>query len=94
MFQLFAHNTGEPHVEPSTVDTMWVNVLPFAGLALILLVMTYGFKTKLSTRIVVAMTYLLVVGVGMFQLAPIASTIAIIIGFGLALGTMLLQAKR
>lgn len=98
MLHFFAHNTGESHLE--TVETagalpfIWANLLPFALLGLIWLVMTYGFKAKASTRLIVIMTYLLIVGVTMFQMAPVASIISLIAGFGLALGTMLFQAKR
>lgn len=98
MLQFFAHDSGEPHIEtPETAGAMpfiVANILPFALLALLWVVMTYGLKVKPPTRLIVVMTYLLIAGVTMFQAAPVASIISLVVGFGLALSTMIFQAKR
>lgn len=98
MLHIFAHTSGEPHLEtPQTAGTLpfiWANALPFVGLALLWVIMTYGFKAKASTRLIAIMIYLLIVGVTMFQVAPIASITSLTVGFGLALSSMLFRAKR
>lgn len=56
--------------------------------------MSHVFKAKVATRLIVVMTYLLLVGVTLFQTAPAASIISLMGGFGLALSSVIGQAKR
>lgn len=60
------------------------------------LLTTYVVKLRLSTRMLGMLLYLLIVGVGTYQIAPIASTSALAGGFGLALVLVLtsLAVKR
>jgi len=56
--------------------------------------MTYVFKLSLATRILIMMGAFLVIGIGTYTIAPLASVIALAGGIGLALFTTLLQLAK
>lgn len=103
-----AHD-GHSHDEPQTTELVtsepaatttnylgdvMVNLLPFVVLIAILLFMHYALKTKKSTIINVALVYLLVVGLTTYSIAPIASIVSLVLGFGLALVIVLGRVKN
>src|SRR5687768_5768400 len=63
-------------------------------LVVVWLLMTYVFKLSLATRILMMMGAFLVIGIGTYTIAPLASVIALAGGIGLALFTTLLQLAK
>ncbi|HSE29173.1 MAG TPA: hypothetical protein VLA77_01135 [Candidatus Saccharimonadales bacterium] len=98
-----AHDSGVPHEEVEQIQEssemvnstanylsdVAVNILPFAVLLILLILMTFVLKNRVSTRVNVTLIYLLIVGLTSYAVAPIASIISLIIGFGLALFVVL-----
>lgn len=68
-----------------------VGIGTILAIGLFWIVATYGFKLKFPVKMLVIMTVLLVAGVVSYQYAPITSTVALGLGFALALGGMFLQ---
>lgn len=87
--------TSEPAV--TTTDYLGgilVNLLPFVVLIAILLFMHYALKSKRSTIVNVALVYLLLIGLTTYSIAPIASIVSLVLGFGLALIIVLGRVKN
>lgn len=95
----FAH-AGHVHEEvipvaahPNTWQLIGLNLLPFVGLAVLLLGMRYVLKLKLKYQLIVSLVFLLICGLTSFQWAPVASIISLVAGFGLSLALILLPAQ-
>lgn len=73
---------------------VFVNILPFIVLLILWLFMTYVLKSKNTTKINVVLIYLLIVGLTTYAVAPIASIISLVIGFGLALFVVIGRVKN
>lgn len=96
MIDFFGH-AGHDHtaVAPGTVpwwqDELTVSIALLLGLFAALTLMHFVFKAKFGLKMVVAMTYLLVVGVLCYTVAPILSITALTAGMIMALTTTMLQ---
>lgn len=92
--ELFAHE-GHDHPEVTTIpwwqDPLSVSAVVIAGFAVLLFVSHYVFKAKFGLKIVLAMGYLLAVGLFCYRVAPVLSIAALGLGLGIALITTLLQ---
>lgn len=95
----FAHS-GHQHVEQvyglnsNPLNDILTNSVPFLLLLLIMLFFKFGLKTKPSVNINITMIYLLIIGLTSYQIAPIASIVSLISGFGLGLVIMLARLKN
>jgi hypothetical protein len=87
--------TSEPAVGATNyLGDVLLNMLPFAVLLIIVLFMTYVIKSKKTTIVNVALIYLLLAGLTTYSVAPVASIISLILGFGLALIVVLGRVKN
>ena len=97
MFRFFAHEGHAHEAEPGFLDTvygaMFLNAAPFVLLAFMLL-MLQRTHTKLNIRLVVALAYLLGVGLLTYSVAPIASIVSLVAGFGLSLCLAIFGLKK
>jgi hypothetical protein len=92
---LFAH-TGHEHAVIAAATPWWkdelaVSAVIAVGLVGLLLAAHYFFKATFALKMLLAMAYLLVVGVLCYSFAPILSIIALTTGMALALVTTMLQ---
>ena len=96
MLNFFGHSGHAHEATPAFLDTvygeMFVNTAPFVLLALALLVMQ-RLRTKLSVRLAIVLPYLLAVGLLGYNIAPIASIISLVAGFGLSLAVAIFGLK-
>lgn len=91
----FAHE-GHDHSIPATMVPWWqdqlnVSVVLIVAFVFMLMVAHYVFKASFSLKLVLSMTYLLVVGVGCYTIAPILSIVSLSLGMFLALASTILQ---
>ncbi len=95
---LFAHQGHDHAITAATIpwwkDELTLSVALVLGFVLLIGSMHYVFKAKFPLLIVVAMTYLLIVGVFCYSLAPLLSIISIATGMFLALTTTMLQLSH
>lgn len=91
---------AQQHIQQTAVETssylgdVITNLMPFAILLAIILFLHFALKTKKSTIVNVALVYLLLVGLTTYSIAPIASIVSLVIGFGLALVVVLGRVKN
>ncbi|HKX72418.1 MAG TPA: hypothetical protein VJM32_00195 [Candidatus Saccharimonadales bacterium] len=69
--------------------TIGVGVILAIGLFWV--VTTYGLKLTFPVKMLVIMAILLIAGVAGYQYAPVTSTVALGLGFAMALGGMFIQ---
>lgn len=91
----FAHE-GHDHTIPANMVPWWqdelsVSMVIVVAFVLLLLFLHYVFKAKFALTLVVAMAFLLVVGVGCYTVAPILSIVSLSLGMFLALASTMLQ---
>ena len=90
--EFFAHaDDAAEHAAASLPPEIAAAGIALASLAVLWLLATYAFKWSFSTRVLLTMAALLVVGVVAFKTAPITATVAIALGMAITLGGMLLQ---
>lgn len=91
----FAHE-GHDHSIPATMVPWWqdqltVSAVLVVGFVLMLALTHYVFKASFALKLMLVMTYLLVVGVLCYGVAPLLSIISLTVGMALALGSTMLQ---
>ena len=94
----FAHN-GEDHAQtaitaatiPWWKDELTVSIVLMIGFISVLAVTHYVFKAKFGLKVILAMAYLLVIGVLCYTVAPILSIVSLSVGMFIALTTTMLS---
>lgn len=92
--QHFAH-AGHSHDVVAAIpwwqDSWVVSTVLMIGFVSMLVVAQFVFKAKFGMKMVLAMGYLLVVGVLCYTVAPVLSVVSLSLGLGIALITTLIQ---
>lgn len=89
-----AHVTDTPHLEQMTPwwqDQLTVSIVLVIGFFALVGLARYAFKASFGATLLIAMAYLLVVGVLCYRVAPVVSIVALAGGMLIALTTTMLQ---
>lgn len=93
--RFFGHEGHSHGVAAGTVpwwqDGWSVSIVLMVGFLSMLIVAQYIFKAKFGVKVVLAMAYLLAVGVLCYVVAPVLSIVSLSLGLGIALITTLLS---
>lgn len=94
LLQHFAHEGHSHEITAGTIpwwqDSLSVSIVLMIGFLSMLFVTHYVFKAKFGIKVVLAMGYMLVVGVLCYTVAPVLSIVSLSLGLGIALITTLL----
>lgn len=93
------HDHGAEAVDPAIHAPWWSNELALNGAVVLgfiglMVLAAYVLKLKPATRLILAMAYLLVMGVLAYRFSPILSITALAVGMALALTTTLIQLAK
>ena len=72
-------------------DSWEVSLVITLGFLAMLIISHYAFKAKFGVKIVLAMVYLLAVGIFCYTVAPVLSIVSLTLGLAIALISTLLQ---
>ncbi|HVI69022.1 MAG TPA: hypothetical protein VM581_01045 [Magnetospirillaceae bacterium] len=90
----FAHEGHSHEIAAGTIpwwqDSWSVSIVLMVGFLSMLIVAQYVFKAKFGLKVVLAMGYLLAVGVLCYAVAPVLSIVSLSTGLAIALITTLL----